>query len=196
PLRSLRRALRALPSFPTRRSSDLCADLAESVLPGVVNITVTKTVEAPAGIEDFLRRFDPRRGENGNGTPTPPKRRATGGGTGFIIESDGIIITNNHVIEEADDITVKLQSGEEFKAELLGKDPPTDLAVLRIKTDRKLPTLRWGNSDEARIGDRVLTIGSPFGLGGPVTAGILPARKRDINTGLEEEFLHTGAPTK
>lgn len=169
------------------------ADLAESVLPAVVNITVTKTVEAPAGIEDFLRRFDPRRGEEG-AAPTPPRRRATGGGTGFVIESSGIVITNNHVIEEAEDITVRLQSGEEFKAELIGKDPPTDLAVLRIKADRKLPSLRFGNSDEARIGDWVLTVGSPFGLGGSVTAGILSARNRDINTGLYDDFLQTDAP--
>jgi len=169
------------------------ADLAESVLPSVVNITVTKEVpRSQGGLEDFLRRFDPRqqRGEGEEEQPLPPRKRS-GGGTGFIIDASGLIVTNNHVVGDADEITVRFQDNEEFKAELVGTDPATDLAVIRIKTDRKLKALEFGDSDKARVGDWVITIGNPFGLSGSVTAGIISARNRNIQTGLYDDFIQT-----
>mgnify|MGYP005847382123 CR=1 FL=1 len=166
------------------------ADLAESVLPSVVNITVTKEVpRSTGGLEDFLRRFDPRQQEEQE-QPLPPRKRS-GGGTGFIIDKSGLIVTNNHVVGEADEITVRFQDSEEHKAELVGTDPATDLAVIRIKTDRKLKALEFGDSDKARVGDWVVTIGNPFGLGGSVTAGIISARNRNIQTGLYDDFIQT-----
>nr|WP_279347179.1 Do family serine endopeptidase [Govania unica] len=182
------------------------ADLAAKVLPSVVNITVTKTVEGQPGIEEFLRRFgapgagpdaSPAPGGKGQGKQddsSSPRQRATGGGTGFVVDPSGIIVTNSHVIEDADGITVKLQSGEEFKAEVIGSDPATDVAVIRIKPGRALTPVAFGNSDMARVGDWVLTIGNPYGLAGSVTAGIISARNRDINTGLYDDFIQTDSP--
>ncbi len=171
------------------------ADLAEQVLPAVVDITVEKTVQSTPAIEEFMRRFGPRLPgqDDDQQRPAPPRRRA-GGGTGFIIDSQGVIITNNHVIEGADSITVRLQGGQEFKAKLIGSDAPTDIAVIKIETKRPLPAVKFGDSDKARVGDWVITIGNPFGLGGSVTAGIISARNRDINTGLYDDFIQTDSP--
>jgi serine protease Do len=168
---------------------DSFADLAAAVLPGVVNVNITKTVkEHDPRTEEFLKRFAPD-----SDKPEGPQRR-TGGGTGFIIDADGTIVTNNHVIEDADDITVKLNNGEEYHAKLVGADPKTDLAVLRIKSKKKLPALKFGDSDASRVGEWVLTIGSPFGLGGTVTAGIISAYNRDINAGLYDDYIQTDSP--
>ncbi|RMF11347.1 MAG: Do family serine endopeptidase [Alphaproteobacteria bacterium] len=166
------------------------ADLAEQVLPSVVNITVTKEVpRTGGGLEDFLRRFDPRAPEQRE-RPLPPRRRS-GGGTGFVVDAKGLIVTNNHVVEDADKITVQFQEGEEYDAELVGTDPATDLAVIRIDPKHKLTALKFGDSDKARVGDWVITIGNPFGLSGTVTAGIISARNRNIQTGLYDDFIQT-----
>ncbi len=120
-------------------------------------------------------------------------RHAISLGSGFVIDPSGIVVTNNHVIADADSITVTFQDGTDYKAELIGKDTKTDLAVLRIKPTKPLPALKFGDSDRTRVGDWVLAIGNPFGLGGSVTAGILSARAREINAGPYDDFLQTDA---
>ena len=123
-----------------------------------------------------------------------PRRRARSLGSGFIIDSAGIIITNNHVIADADEVKVRLQDETEFKAKILGRDPKTDLAVLSIDPGkRKLAAVSFGDSDKLRVGDWVVAIGNPFGLGGTVTAGIVSARGRDINQGPYDDFIQTDA---
>lgn len=179
----------AAPLAHAKMAPDSFADLATTVLPGVVNVNVTKTVnDQDPRVEEFFKKFAPEGAQ-----PEAPQKR-TGGGTGFVIDADGIIVTNNHVVEDADEITVKLNDGEEFPAQLIGSDPKTDIAVLRIKTKKKLAFVKFGNSDASRVGDWILAIGSPFGLGGTVTAGIISAYNRDINTGLYDDYIQTDAP--
>ncbi len=125
--------------------------------------------------------------------PEAQPRKATSLGSGFVIDPAGYIVTNNHVIADADEITVILHDDTNLKAELVGRDTKTDVAVLKVKTDKPLAAARWGDSDKARVGDWVLAIGNPFGLGGSVTAGILSARQRDINSGPYDDFLQTDA---
>ena len=120
-------------------------------------------------------------------------RKATSLGSGFIIDATGYVVTNNHVIADADEITVILHDNISLKAELVGRDTKTDLAVLKVKSEKPLTAVPWGDSDVARVGDWVLAIGNPFGLGGTVTAGILSARQRDINSGPYDDFLQTDA---
>ena len=129
--------------------------------------------------EEFFRDFFDRQGREQNAPP----RRATSLGSGFVIDAGGLVVTNNHVIQDADEINVILQDDTNLKAELVGRDTKTDLALLRVKTDKKLTAVTFGNSDDMRVGDWVLAIGNPFGLGGTVTAGIISARARDINAG-------------
>ncbi|MEQ9814871.1 MAG: DegQ family serine endoprotease [Azospirillaceae bacterium] len=173
------------------------ADLAEELLPSVVNISTTQLVSGGAGqelpefppgspFEDF---FDQFRNPPDNGPP----RRATALGSGFIIDPEGVVITNNHVIDAADEIRVILQDGTEFAAEVVGTDPETDVAVLRVETDEPLPAVSWGDSDAARVGDWIIAIGNPFGLGGSVSAGIVSARGRDIQAGRYDDFIQTDA---
>jgi serine protease Do len=180
---------------------DSFADLAERLLPSVVNISTSQTVERrempeipnfPEGspFEDFFRDFFENR--EGQGGPRPP-RRATSLGSGFIIDGDGHIVTNNHVIEGADEITVILSDDTNLPAEVVGRDERTDLALLKVDTDLDLPTVDWGDSDAMRVGDWVIAIGNPFGLGGTVTAGIISARSRDINAGPYDDFIQTDA---
>jgi serine protease Do len=181
-------SLMTMPAF-AKAAPDGFADLAAAVLPGVVNINVTKTVnERDPKVEEFFKRFAPDGAQ-----PEGPQKRS-GGGTGFIIDASGIIVTNNHVIEDADDITVKLNNGDEYAAKLIGADPKTDIAIIRIKPKKKLTALRLGDSDASRVGDWVVTIGSPFGLGGTVTAGIISAYNRDINAGLYDDYIQTDSP--
>ena len=175
------------------------AALAEQALPAVVNISTQQTVEQrrapelpqfPPGspFEEFFRKFfdqDEREGR--------PQRRATSLGSGFIIDPSGIIVTNNHVIDEADEIQVRLHDDRELKAEIVGRDPKTDLAVLRVEAEEPLPYLEFGDSDETRVGDWVIAIGNPFGFSGTVTAGIVSARKRDIRAGPYDDFIQTDA---
>ncbi|WP_037446937.1 DegQ family serine endoprotease [Skermanella stibiiresistens] len=142
--------------------------------------------EFPPGspFEEFFRQFREQQ---------PSPRPVTALGSGFIIDSSGLVVTNNHVVADADQIQVTLHDDTVLDAELVGNDPLTDLALLRIKTDKPLPAARWGDSNKMRIGDWVMAIGNPFGLGGTVTTGILSARARDINQGPYDEFLQTDA---
>ena len=174
------------------------ADLAEDLLPSVVNISTTQALQrrtqdvpqAPPGspFEDFFREFFDR-----NQQDNAPRRRATSLGSGFIIDTDGLIVTNNHVIAEADEITVILADDTRHDARVLGRDPKTDLALLQIETGRRLTAVPWGNSESARVGDWVVAIGNPFGLGGSVTAGIISAQQRNINAGPYDSFIQTDA---
>ncbi len=174
---------------------DSFADLAERLLPSVVNISTATLVEGgaefdlpqfPEGspFEEFFKEFNER----------PGAQRAQSLGSGFITDESGIVITNNHVIENADEITVILSDETEFKAEIIGRDPKTDIAVLRIEPgDKELSAVSFGDSDRLRVGDWVMAIGNPFGLGGTVTAGIVSARGRDIGSGPYDDFIQTDA---
>ena len=169
------------------------ADLAEKLIPSVVNISTTQTVitninpfpfEFPPGspFEDLFKEFG-----------TPQKRKASALGSGFIIDSKGIVITNNHVIKGAEDIVVRVNGDKEYKAKVIGTDPLSDVAVLKIESKEKFIAVKFGNSDKARIGDWVIAIGNPFGLGGTVTAGIISARNRDIGLSRYEDYIQTDA---
>jgi len=143
-------------------------------------------------MREFMERFF---GRNFPGLPPRGQRkRPMGLGSGFIVDAGGMIVTNNHVIDGGETITVVLSTGEEFPAEIVGSDPKTDLAVLRIDAGRRLPTVGWGNSDEVEVGDWAIAIGNPFGLGSSVTAGIVSARGRDIRSGPYDDFLQVDAP--
>ncbi|MCW8916589.1 MAG: Do family serine endopeptidase [Magnetovibrio sp.] len=186
------------------------ADLADKLLPAVVNISTTQVVEGrgnqqempqfPPGspFEDFFKDFF-ERGQPGDsqGGQRPQKRKATSLGSGFIIDyksnGDAFVVTNNHVVEGADEVSVILQDDTRLAAEIVGRDAKSDLAVLKIHTDRKLPSVPFGNSSSSRVGDWVVAIGNPFGLGGSVTAGIISARGRDINAGPYDDFIQTDA---
>lgn len=175
-----------------RSAPESFADLAEQSLPAVVNISTTQTVSADSQIQDLdemFREFLDR--QDGEQPRTP--RKATSLGSGFIIDPTGYIVTNNHVIENAEEITVITHDNEELKATLVGRDEKTDLALLKVETQKPLPAVNWGDSDQLRIGDWVLAIGNPFGLGGTVTAGIVSARQRDINAGPYDDFIQTDA---
>jgi serine protease Do len=180
------------------------ADLAAKLLPAVVNISTTQTIKGdkpgrpgpevpqfPPGspFEEFFKDFLDRN----KGKPEAQPRRATSLGSGFIVDSAGLVVTNNHVIADADEITVTLQDDTSFKAEVVGRDTKVDLALLRIKPTKPLAAVKFGDSDGTRVGDWVLAIGNPFGLGGTVTAGILSARAREINAGPYDDFLQTDA---
>lgn len=181
------------------------ADLAHRLQPAVVNVSSTQAVvataqpeedqarpQAPPGspFEDFFRDFFDRQQRDRG----PARRRpAQSLGSGFIVDPSGLVITNNHVIADADSVTVTLANNRTFDAEIVGRDPKTDLAVLKIQSDETFPYVGWGNSDESRVGDWVLAIGNPFGLGGTVTAGIISARARNINAGPYDDFIQTDA---
>lgn len=183
---------------------DSFADLAERLSPAVVNISTTRAVQTVAGdpgdalpqlpdgspLEDLFRRFFDR-GPNAQPTPRAPQ---TALGSGFVISADGYVVTNNHVIDGANEITVTLQDERQLAADLIGRDPKTDLALLKVESPTPLPFVSFGDSDDARVGDWVLAIGNPFGLGGTVTAGIVSARARNINAGPFDDFLQTDAP--
>lgn len=186
-----------------RPAPESFADLAEKLLPSVVNISTSQMVaerqgpdfQFPPGspFEDLFRDFMDRNGQGGQGGQAPQRRRATALGSGFIISADGYIVTNNHVIDGADEITVRLHDGDTLEAELIGRDPKTDVALLKVDPKEDLPFVKWGDSDDARIGDWAMAIGNPFGLGGTVTAGIVSARNRDINQGPYDDFIQTDA---
>ena len=128
--------------------------------------------------------------------PQQPRKRAPQrtGGSGFIISSDGFIVTNNHVVEDADTIKVTLSNDEVYDAEVIGLDPRMDLALLKIDSKQEFPFVKFGNSKESRVGEWVVAIGNPFGLGGTVTAGIISALGRDIRSGPYDRFIQTDAP--
>jgi serine protease Do len=170
------------------------ADLAERLMPSVVNISTTTTVTTngnpfpgfkfPPGspFEDMFKEFG-----------TPQTRKSAALGSGFIIDEKGIVITNNHVIQDAEDIVVRVGDEKEYKATIIGADPLSDIAVLQINSKEKFIPVKFGDSDNARIGDWVIAIGNPFGLGGTVTAGIISARNRSIGLSRYEDYIQTDA---
>ena len=172
---------------------DSFADLAEKLMPSVVNISTTQTVRTttnqfpfqfPPGspFEDMFKEFQ-----------RPTERKASSLGSGFIIKKDGVVVTNNHVIANAEDIIVRVDD-KEYSAKVLGADPYADIAVLKIKdSNANFVTVNFGDSDKARVGDWVVAIGNPFGLGGTVTSGIISARNRDINLTRYDDFIQTDA---
>ncbi len=207
-------ALLALPTFATptfARGPENIADVAEKVIDAVVNISTSQKVEARGGggsqampqlppgspFEEFFEEFfKNRRGQGGDDqTPNRSPRRVNSLGSGFIVDSAGIVVTNNHVIAEADEITVILTDGTRLKAEVVGKDTKTDLAVLKVTPPaaKPLKSVKFGDSDKLRLGEWVIAIGNPFSLGGSVTAGIVSARNRDINSGPYDNYIQTDA---
>jgi serine protease Do len=203
----------ALPAFITpslARGPDGIADVAEQVIDSVVNISTSQNVEAHNGplpqlpndpqLDELFRDFFNRRGQGGQGgqgdqnRPQQAPRRVNSLGSGFIIDASGIVVTNNHVIADADEITVILNDGTRLKATLLGKDTKVDLAVLKVTTDKPLKAVKFGDSEKLRLGEWVIAIGNPFSLGGTVTAGIVSARNRDINSGPYDNYIQTDAP--
>ncbi|WPB83551.1 DegQ family serine endoprotease [Sediminicoccus rosea] len=205
------------PSMPPFVAPESFAPLVRNLLPAVVNISTSQNVaprpgrpdapetpQAPPGspFEEFFRDFFNRNrppGQQNEAQPQPNQpnrpapRRAQSLGSGFIVDASGIVITNNHVIDGADEINVILQDNTTLRATLLGTDPRTDLAVLRVSHTAPLPFVPWGDSDTALVGDWVVAIGNPFGLGGTVTAGIISARGRDIRQGPFDDFIQTDA---
>ncbi len=166
------------------------ADLAERLSPAVVNIATAQRVE---GVDE-LPRFPPGSPlERFNEGLSQGGAQITSLGSGFLISADGVVVTNNHVIEAADAIEVILQNGRRFDATVVGRDPATDIAVLRIQTRTPLPYVNMGDSDSARVGDIVLAIGNPFGLGGSLSVGVVSARNRNIDAGRYDDFIQTDA---
>jgi serine protease Do len=143
--------------------------------------------------EFFEEFFKNRRGQNGQGGGAQTPRRVNSLGSGFIIDASGLVVTNNHVIADADEINVILNDGSSLKAEIIGRDTKTDLALLRVKPDKPLKAVKFGDSDKLRLGEWVIAIGNPFSLGGTVTAGIVSARNRDINSGPYDNYIQTDA---
>ena len=169
------------------------ADLAEKLMPSVVNISTTTIIttssnpfpfQFPPGspFEDMFKEFG-----------TPQERQSSALGSGFIIDENGIVVTNNHVIADAEDIIVRVNGDKDFKAKVIGADPLSDIAVLQLETKEKFTPVKFGNSDKARIGDWVIAIGNPFGLGGTVTSGIISARNRSIGLSRYEDYIQTDA---
>ena len=179
------------------------ADLAAKVSPAVVNISSTHVLEGESGVgqmpfdlpegspfEEFFKPFldqQPHR-------PQQQSRKVTSLGSGFIIDASGYVVTNNHVIDDAKDIEVTLTDGSEYPAKLIGADPKTDLALLKVEAEVELPHVTFGDSDKMRIGDWVMAVGNPFGLGGTVTAGIVSARGRDIHEGPYDDLEGIAKP--
>ncbi len=176
---------------PAQAAPDSFADLAERLSPAVVNISTAQNVDGVARgegtpLEDLFRDLYPR------GGPERP-RQVQSLGSGFVISPDGMIVTNNHVIEDADEITVNFPNGLSLKAKVLGTDKQTDIAVLKIEHTEPLPFVSFGDSETARVGDWVLAIGNPFGFSGSVSAGIISAFNRNINAGRYDDFIQTDA---
>jgi serine protease Do len=202
------------------RGPDGIADVAEAVIDAVVNISTKQTVDINSGgampnlppgspFEEFFEEFfKNRRGPGGpggqggqgggqggqgrqGGDPTP--RRVNSLGSGFIIDPSGLVVTNNHVIADADEVSVILNDGTTLKAEILGRDTKTDLALLKVNAAAPLKAVKFGDSDKLRLGEWVIAIGNPFSLGGTVTAGIVSARNRDIQSGPYDNYIQTDA---
>jgi len=184
--------------FPTskvygKNTPNSFADLAEKLMPSVVNISTTQTIKSTANpfpfqfppgspFEDMFKEFNKQ-----------TERKATALGSGFIIDEKGTVVTNNHVIQGAEDIMVSVNGSTEYKAKVIGADPYMDLAVLEIESDEKFIPVSFGNSDKARVGDWVIAIGNPFGFGGSVTSGIISSRNRDIGLTRYDDFIQTDA---
>ncbi len=180
------------------------ADLAQRVTPAVVNVSTQRAVERggqdmgipqfPEGspFNEFFKRYF-EQGPGRDGGPAAPRRRAKSLGSGFIVDPAGYIVTNNHVVDGATDIDVTMQDGTELKAKLIGRDAKTDLALLKVEAGKPLAYLAWADSDRARVGDWVVAVGNPFGLGGTVTVGVLSARGRDLRSGPFDDYLQIDA---
>jgi serine protease Do len=194
-----------LPSF---------APLVKKVQGAVVNISVTSRAAAPGGddeqdtdneqgpqqgmpsspFDEFLRKFFEQQGQRFPGTPRPnPGVQRVALGSGFIIDPAGYVVTNNHVVANADKVSVVLQDGSKHPAKVLGRDTKTDLALLKIESAEPLPYVSWGDSNTLQVGDWVLAVGNPFGLGGTVSSGIISARGRDIHSGPYDDYLQLDA---
>ena len=190
-----------------QRGPDIIADVAAQVIDSVVNISATTTAteqravpmpQLPPGspFQDFFEEFfrnGPGEGQGQGQQQGRPQRRSNSLGSGFVIDPSGIIITNAHVIGEANDVTVIFADGRKLKAEIVGKDTKVDLAVLRVKPDKPLKAVKFGDSEKTRIGQWVMAIGNPFGLGGSVSAGIISARNRDISDQSYGQYIQTDA---
>ncbi len=192
----------AWPTMTTQaaaRGPDSISDVAEAVIDAVVNISTKQTVDMsnnavpqlPPGspFEEFFDEFFKNRPGQGGQTP----RRVNSLGSGFIIDPAGFVVTNNHVIADADEVSVILNDGTTLKAEIVGRDTKTDLALLKVTPTKPLKAVKFGDSDKLRLGEWVIAIGNPFSLGGTVTAGIVSARNRDINSGPYDNYIQTDA---
>jgi serine protease Do len=206
---------RSYPNSRFQSAPTSFADTVDKLMPAVVNISTTQKVRGRAimpefffpemnpdnpleGFREFFDRFkelQPHRGEGGgeDGSDGTVERKAYSLGSGFVIDPSGYIVTNNHVIAEAEEITVRFSDETELQADIIGRDTKTDLALLKVETKKKLPYVRFGDSEKSRVGDWIIAIGNPFGLGGTVTAGIISARARDINAGPFDNFIQTDA---
>jgi serine protease Do len=184
-----------------RSAPESFADLAERLQPAVVNVaavhaapergpTLPEVPHFPPGspFEDFFREFFER--QTRPDAPRPPPRST---GSGFVIDPSGYVVTNNHVIADSDDITIRFSDDTTLKAEVVGRDPKADVALLKVEPEKPLPAIAWGDSDTARVGDWVIAIGSPFNFAGSVTVGIVSAHHRDINVGPYDDFIQTDA---
>lgn len=189
-------ALMLVQTMAAHARPESLADLAQKVSPAVVNITTSTTVAQRTGpmpmipegspFEDFFRQFRDRDSEEG------PARRSSALGSGFVISEDGFIVTNNHVIESADEIIIEFYEGGELEAKVIGTDPKTDIALLKVDADAPLPFVSFGDSDTARVGDWVMAMGNPLGQGFSVSAGIVSARNRAL-TGSYDDYIQTDA---
>ncbi len=183
------------------------ADLIEQVSPAVVHVATSgfiqmsrardyRNFQFPPGWEDFFRDFqDPQQPDEDGGQDDSDnkQKRPLGIGSGFVISADGYVVTNHHVIDRADEILVTLTNGDEYQAEIIGSDPKTDLALLKLEDARELPFVAWGDDEKSRVGDWVLAIGNPFGLGGSASTGIISARGRDIQSGPYDDYIQVDA---
>src|SRR4051794_8934271 len=195
--------LPALLSPAVARGPDGIADIAERVIDAVVNISTSQSLDAKAAptpqlppgspFEEFFDEFFKNRRDGDRGGRGGAPRKVNSLGSGFIIDASGIVITNNHVISEADEVTVILNDGTRLKAEIVGRDTKIDLAVLKVKSDKPLKAVKFGDSEKLRLGEWVIAIGNPFSLGGTVTAGIVSARNRDIQSGPYDNYIQTDA---
>ena len=192
-----------------RGAPDSFADLAATVSSAVVNISATQTIEAKRGpgagpqfspgtpFDELFEEFFKRHGQNGPGRngedEAPRSRKSNSLGSGFVVDPSGIVITNNHVIADATEVFVIFTDGQKLKAEVIGKDSKVDVAVLRVKPEKPLNSVKFADSDKARVGDWVIAVGNPFGLGGSVTAGIVSARNRNIDSGPYDNYIQTDA---
>lgn len=192
-------------SAASGKGPDSVADVAERVMDAVVNISTSQNVAPSRGVpapqlppgspfEDFFDEFFKNKKDDGDGEQQDRRgRRVSSLGSGFVIDPAGLIVTNNHVIADADEIYVNFNDGSKLKAELVGRDTKVDLALLRVKPDKPLIAVKFGESEKLRVGDWVMAIGNPFGLGGTLTVGVVSARNRDINSGPYDNFIQTDA---
>jgi serine protease Do len=190
------------------RGPDNIADVTEKVINAVVNVSTSQSVVSrnnatpqpplPPGspfeelFDEFFKNRRGQQGDNDQNRPNGP-RRVNSLGSGFIIDPSGIVVTNNHVIADADEVTVILNEGTRLKADIIGRDTEVDLALLQVKPEKPLTAVQFGDSDKLRIGEWVIAIGNPFSLGGSVTAGIVSARNRDIQSGHYDNYIQTDA---